>query len=190
MNRREALKQMAVLAGGTLSLSTIAGFWGGCTAKEGTFVPKTLTAHQNKLVTVFSERIIPETDTPGAEAAGVNRYIDHMLTNWNTDDEREHFIEGLKSVDNRSKKKYGNLFIDLSKQEQIAIMESLEQEAINAPVPISDSNLRPFFTMMKEFTIVGYYTSEIGASEELNLSLIPGYYDACIPYSNVGRAWS
>lgn len=190
MNRREALKQMALLAGGALSISTVNGFLGGCSAKEGEFTPETLTAHQNEFVTIFSERIIPETDTPGAKAAGVNRYIDHMLTNWNTKEERDHFISELKSVDNQSKEEYGNLFVDLSKQQQIAIMETLEQEAINNPKPIPDSDLRPFFTMMKEFTIVGYYTSEIGASKELNLDLIPGYYDACMPYTDVGRAWS
>lgn len=190
MNRREALKKMALLSGGALSLSTVAGFLGGCSAQEGSFTPETLTGPQNELVTIFSERIIPETDTPGAKAAGVNRYIDHMLTNWNTEEERDHFIKGLETVDNLSEKEFGNEFVYLSKQEQISVMEILEQEAINNPQPVPDTDLPHFFSMMKEFTIVGYYTSEIGATKELNLNLIPGYYDGCIPYSEVGRAWS
>lgn len=188
MNRREALKQLALLTGGALSLSTVAGVMGGCQATTGDFSPQTLSAPQNKLVTQLAERIIPATDTPGAEAAKVNRFIDHMLTDWNTKKERKHFLEGLAHVDELSKKKHNHKFLDLDKEKQIAVMETLQQEA--ADNPMQDSDLDPFFSMLKEFTVVGYYTSEIGATQELNSDLIPGYYDGCLPYSKVGRAWS
>lgn len=186
MNRREALKQIALMTGGALSLSTIAGVMSGCTAQTGEFTPQTLTANQDELVTVLSERIIPATDTPGAKAAKVNRFIDHMLTDWNTEEERKHFLEGLRYVDELSNNSHGGSFIDLSKEQQVAVMETLDKEAQDA----SDDGPRPFFSMMKEFTVVGYYTSEIGAAQELRSDLIPGYYDGCMPYSEVGRAWS
>ncbi|MCW9706471.1 gluconate 2-dehydrogenase subunit 3 family protein [Fodinibius salsisoli] len=192
MDRREAIKQLAFLSGGALSLTTVAGIMGGCSAESGSsgFTPQTLSAAQNKLVTVFSERIIPATDTPGAKAAKVNEFIDHMLTNWNTDQEKEHFLKGLNHVEEFSNSEFGSNFVELSKDDQISLMEQLEQEAIDNPNPVPGSDLKPFFSMMKEFTVVGYYTSEIGASEELKSNLVPGYYDACMPYSEVGRAWS
>lgn len=174
------------MTGGALSLTTIAGVMSGCTAKTGDFTPQTLTADQNELVTIMSERIIPATDTPGAKAAKVNRFIDHMLTDWNTDEERKHFLEGLDHVEELSNKSHGANFVDLSKEQQVAVMESLEKEAQDA----SGDGPRPFFSMMKEFTVVGYYTSEIGAAQELRSDLIPGYFDGCMPYSEVGRAWS
>lgn len=191
MNRREALKRLALLSGGALSLTTVAGFMGGCSADTnggGGFTPQTLSQAQNELVTQFSERIIPATDTPGAKAAGVNQFIDHMLTNWNTEEEREHFLDGLNHVDELSDQRFNDVFVELEETDQIAVMEELEQEAQNNSN--NDTDLKPIFPMMKEFTVVGYYTSEIGASEELISDIIPGYYDACMPYSEVGRAWS
>lgn len=192
MDRREAIKQLAFLSGGALSLSTVAGIMGGCTAENGSgtsrFTPQTLTDAQNELVTQLSEHIIPATDTPGAKAAKVNQYIDHMLTNWNTEEEKEHFLEGLDKVDELSNDQFDNNFVGLGETDQIALMEELEQEAKDNPNP--DSDLKPFFSMMKEFTVVGYYTSEIGSSEELKPNIVPGHYNACMPYSEVGRAWS
>lgn len=190
MNRREALRQIALLTGGALSLSTVSAVMGGCEATTGDFTPQTLTAAQNRLVTIFSERIIPATDTPGAKAAKVNRFIDHMLTNWNTEEERKHFLEGLQHVDDLSNNRFGDDFEDLEKSEQIEVMKELEQEALREPIPTQATDLKPIFSMMKEYTLIGYYTSEIGSSQELNSDLIPGYYDACKPYSEVGRAWS
>ncbi|SHF48211.1 Gluconate 2-dehydrogenase subunit 3 [Fodinibius roseus] len=194
MDRREAIKQLAFLSGGALSLSTVAGIVGGCTAENGSgtgsFTPQTLSDAQNELVTQLAERIIPATDTPGAKAARVNQYIDHMLTNWNTEEEKEHFLEGLDKVDERSNNRFDNNFVDLGEADKITLMEELEQEAKDNPNPVPDSDLKPFFPMMKEFTVVGYYTSEIGASEELKSNIVPGHYNACMPYSEVGRAWS
>lgn len=193
MDRREALKQLAFLSGGALSLSTVAGIMGGCTAESGnggSFSPQTLTDARNKMVTQLSERIIPATDTPGAKAAKVNQYIDHMLTNWNTEEEKDHFLGGLDKVDERSNDRFESNFVDLGEADQITLMEELEQEAMDNPNPVPGTDLKPFFSMMKEFTIVGYYTSEIGASKELKLNIVPGRYNACMPYSEVGRAWS
>jgi len=187
MDRREALKRLAVLTGGTLSATTIAAVMGGCSAQNGDFSPQTLSSNQNSLVIELTERIIPETDTPGAAKAKVNEFIDHMLTNWNTKAEKEHFLEGLDTVESLSNDTYNSNFLTLSKENQIEVMERLEEEAFKQR---GKNNQKPFFLMLKEFTIVGYYTSEIGASQELNSDLIPGYYDACIPYSKVGKAWS
>lgn len=191
MNRREALKRLALLSGGALSLTTVAGIIGGCSAETNGgagFTPQTLSEAQNELVTQFTERIIPATDTPGAKAAGVNQFIDHMLTNWNTEEERKHFLAGLDHVDELSNQKFDDVFAELGEADQITIMEELEQEAQNNSD--NDTDLKPFFSMMKEFTVVGYYTSEIGASQELVSDIVPGYYDACMPYSEVGRAYS
>jgi len=190
MNRREALKRLAVLAGGALSASTVAGVMGGCTAKSGSFSPQTLSNDQNELVIQLTERIIPATDTPGAAAAKVNQFIDLMLTDWNTEAEKEHFLEGLDNVDKVSNREFSHNFVDLDTEQKISIMEKLQEDAIANPNPVPESDLDPFFDMLKEFTVVGYYTSEIGATQELNEDIVPGYYDACMPLSDVGRAWS
>lgn len=188
MDRREALKHIALLSGGALSISTISAVMAGCTSKGGAFNPKTLSAKQNELVTVISELIIPETDTPGAKAAGVNEFVDKMLTDWNTAKEKEHFLSGLNSVDETSNEMYNKSFLDLTTGQQVEVLKQKEEETNNNPVP--DPDLEPFFAMMKEYTLVGYYTSEIGATQELIWNHMAGRYDGCMPYSEVGRAWS
>jgi hypothetical protein len=191
MNRREALKQLAFLTGGALSFSTVAGFMAGCTAEAGSdFSPQILSSAQNDLVIELSERIIPATDTPGAKAAGVNRYVDHMLQSWNTKEEKKHFLEGLDYVDELSNKRHNQNFVDLDKESQVDVMELLEQEALDIANSESNTGLKPFFSLMKEFTIVGYYTSEIGFTQELNATVMPGYYKACISYPESGHVVS
>lgn len=190
MNRREALKQLALLTGSALSLSTVAGFMGGCRATNKDTSLQTLSPAQNELVTEFSERIIPATDTPGAKAANVNQFIDHMLTNWNTEEEKDHFLEGLDHVDKVSNNRHGQDFVELDKGSKIDVMEVLEQEALNNPNPKPNTDLKPFFSMMKEFTVVGYYTSEVGATQELKFDPVRGSYNGCIPYPEDGRAWA
>lgn len=187
MNRRDAIKRLALLSGGALSLSTVAGIMGGCRPSDNGSL-QTLSQDQYELVARISDIIIPPTDTPGAKAAGVQDFVDHMLTNWNTEEEREHFLEGLDHVDDLSRENHGSAFLDLGEEQQTDVLEALEKEARENPAGESEPD--PFFRMMKEFTIVGYYTSEIGADEELQAALVPGHYDACMPYSEVGKAWS
>lgn len=190
MDRREAIKNLALITGSALSYSTVAGIMGGCsTTQGGTFTPETLTKDQNDLIIVLSEQIIPTTDTPGAKEAKVNEFIDHMLTNWNTQEEKKHFLNGLDDVDEVSKQQFNQSFLNLSSEEQVSVMETLQQVAKSSQTK-QGSDIQPFFLMLKEFTIVGYYTSQIGASEELALDLVPGYYDGCVPYSEFGKAWS
>ena len=188
MNRREALKRIAMLSGGALSLSTVTAVMSGCSSGPEGYTPQTLTTHQDELVTTISELIIPETDTPGAKAARVNQFVDKMLTDWNYEEEREHFLSGLDQVDESSQQLHGSGFLDLSREQQISVLEQKEQEAKDNPLP--NTNLKPFFDQMKEYTLVGYYTSEIGATEELVWNHVAGRYDGCFPYNDVGRAWS
>lgn len=169
-------------------MSTITAVMSGCSSGPDGYAARTLSAHQDELVTVISELIIPETDTPGARAANVNQFIDKMLTDWNSKEERDHFLSELDKIDQTSNEMHGAEFLDLSREQQVEVLEQKEQEANDNPM--SDTDLEPFFSMMKEYTLVGYYTSEIGATQELVWNHVAGRYDGCYPYSEVGRAWS
>ena len=48
----------------------------------------------------------------------------------------------------------------------------------------------PFFRQLKELTVAGYYTSEVGASQELRYNAVMGRYDADVPLSEIGSAWA
>ena len=176
--------------GGTVSMSVMSGVLGGCKAGPATaeFVPQTVNAAQNDLVTVIAELIIPETDTPGAKAARVNAFIDKMLTDWFPQDERDHFMAGLATVDTRSQDAYGKPFMDATPDEQTELLTAMDAEAMDAPGGPPGSP-PPFFRMMKELTLFGYYTSEVGATQELR-DMPFGEYRGSVPYDELGRAWA
>ena len=100
MDRREALKRVGFLMGGTVSLSVASGVLSGCQAPAaGGYTYQTLSAAQGELVATISELIIPETDTPGARAARVHEFADLMLTDWFDASDRDHFLAGAGHVE-------------------------------------------------------------------------------------------
>lgn len=188
MDRREALKHVAAILGGAISAPVILGVLGGCDTGSvpGKWQPKTLNSEQDELVATISELIIPQTDTPGAKAARVNEFIDLMLTDWFPDDDRTAFLDGLNDAEAFCKQRFGKHFRECSESEQNRILTDLEEASFReeAKSPRAD-----FFRSMKELTLLGYYTSEIGATQELHLNPM-GTFNGCIPFSETGRAYS
>ena len=213
IDRREALRRAGLLLGGVLGAPTVAGVLAGCEASrvpDGSWAPQALTRGQADLVAAIAEHILPATDTPGARAAGVHRFIDAILAESYSPLERKRFLEGLAEVDARAARASGRPFLQGAVGDQRVLLEQLDREALaSAPVPVSPTLASPpvplsttwrggtrdeltvlFFRTMKELTLVGYYTSEIGATRELHHVPVPGRYDGCVPLAQVGRTWA
>jgi hypothetical protein len=124
--------------------------------------PKFFTAGEFRLVSRIADLIIPETDTPGASAAGVPSYIDFVV---NSNPEHQLlFRSGLPWLDEHSQQVHGKAFMSLPEADQIALLAPVCQEADEGK---SDSLTARFFRAMKGMTADGYYTSKIGMTEEL-----------------------
>ena len=183
-----------MLLGGAISAPTLAGALSRSTrpawATSAQWAPRTLSPAQLELVATVAEHIIPETDTPGARAAGVHRFVDTLLTDHYPTPERDRFLAGLADVDARARSRQGKTFVECTADQQVALLTEMDEAAYPA---VQIDSPRPqetwFFRRMKEVTLVGYYTSQIGATQELHPSPF-GAYRGDIPYSSVGRAWS
>ena len=175
--------------GGAVSAPTVAGVFSTATrrawAASPAWAPRTLSAAQLELVATLTEHIIPQTETPGARAAGVHRFVDALLTDHYPAAERDRFLAGLAGVDAQAQSRYGKVFVDSATGQQLALLRELDAAAYAA----SRAEDTWFFRRMKELTLVGYYTSEIGAMQELHVSPF-GTYRGDIPYTSVGRAWA
>jgi hypothetical protein len=125
--------------------------------------PKFFDAHQNETVTVLSELIIPQTDTPGAKAAKVNEFIDLVLADAE-ERERREFARGLTWMDARSQELFGADFAAAAPDQQTALLTLLASPKNKA---LEDQLGIDFFKAVKSLTITGYYTSEIGMRQEL-----------------------
>lgn len=183
ISRRDALRRLGALVGGALSAPVAAGVLGGCRVTDGEHAFTLLSQDEARLVGEIAEMIIPETDTPGARTARVDAFIDQMLDRWFSDEDRERFLGGLRALDQEA-----GGFVDASAEAKTQILQRLDAEAVAAR--LEGASPLPFFAQMKELTLVGYYTSEIGGSEELQYVMLPGRYDGDVPLEDVGRAYS
>ena len=137
-----------------------------------------LDPHQSETVATIAELIIPTTDTPGARAAQVHRFIDLLLAEWVTDDERASFLKGLADVDARARTAFGVDFLAATDAQRGTILTQLDAEA--QPQRGTERDRQPaFFQQLKWLTVFGYCTSEVGATAELHYEVIPGSYDGC-----------
>ena len=134
LTRRQALARAAYLLGGTLSASTIAGVLAGCEAvsddaTETGWRPRTLSVEQSEMVLTMGEQILPETDTPGARIARVDRFIDAMLTDYYGEDERLRFLAGLDRAEARAQRVFGQGFGSLGAERQGELVQALNRAA-------------------------------------------------------------
>lgn len=175
LNRRDALRKIA--AGG-IGAAASASWVGNLSAlarvradqlhaaaastqSATRWVPRILNAHQHVTVAALVELIIPQTDTPGAKAVLVDRFVDALLAEAQRPD-RVRFIGGLAWLDRRSKALYARDFVTASPAQQAELLTKLSAEG-----SAEDRAGVEFFTAIKSMTITGYYTSEVGLRDEL-----------------------
>jgi len=137
-----------------------------------------LDASQRALVAAVANTIIPTTDTPGALNAGVPEFIEMIVGQWLHEDERARFLAGMTRFDTAVRKSESKPFTALAMQEQLELLRRMaaDESASKTNEPPAAG---PFIAQLKVLTIFGYYTSEMGASQELELNLVPGRYEAC-----------
>lgn len=207
MERRELLKMIAILTGGAVVGGEI--FLTGCNA-GGTsatgFSPENIA-----LLDEVGETIIPATDTPGAKAAKIGEFMKVMVTDCYTDAQQKVFADGLNGFNDACKKLNGKTFMDCSAEQRKAFLVSLEKEAKeynkqrdekDKPAkekaqkemdPNYVSSPSHYYTMMKQLTLWGVFSSEIGAKQILRWDPklpVPGKYIGDLPYKKGDKAWA
>ncbi|MGH9324892.1 MAG: gluconate 2-dehydrogenase subunit 3 family protein [Vicinamibacteria bacterium] len=148
IDRREMLQRLGASAMAPL----VAGFHPAIPRQEGGFRPAFLQEAEIATVADLAERIIPETDTPGARGALVHQYVDWALSEGDAAT-RESFRKGLRSLDSTCDTLFGKPFVDLEAARQDKVLSGLEGDA--------------FFREAKRLTVDGYYRSEVGMKQEL-----------------------
>lgn len=187
VSRRDAIKQLALACGLVLSANSLS-------ALAATFTPPTdltrskktlLNTDQLALVRELGEIIIPTTDTPGAIAAGVHDFINHFAANCASTAEQQGLVAGLKRIDDSAQSRFNTPFLSASKTQQIDLLTNMEKASDGFT-----ANDRAFFKQLKALVTFGYYTSEIGATQELAYLTIPGGYKGNFKFKQVGKAWA
>lgn len=139
-----------------------------------------LSAEQVSLLEQVCETIIPATDTPGAIAAGVPSFMREMLAQWASAKSRAEVASVLEAIDQRAWRRFGAAFLELSAEGRLEVVRAFDEELMGRQDPA--------YGKFKYLVLVGYYQSEIGATQELRYELVPGAWRSCVPLSEIGRA--
>ena len=187
VSRRDAIKQLALTCGLVLSATSLSALAGVVTPPTDFNRSKKtlLNADQLALVRELGEIIIPTTDTPGAIAAGVHDFINHFMVYCASEDEQQWLVSGLATIEKSAQKNFSKPFLALDKNQQIKLLTQMEQASDGFT-----KNDRQLFKQFKALVTFSYYTSEIGATQELAYLAIPGGYKGNFKFKDVGKAWA
>ncbi len=185
MNRREAISSVALLLGGTILGAD--AFLSGCkpSARTINFSPTDIT-YLNEV----AETILPATKTPGAKEAKVGEFMTVIVKDCYEEKDQKIFLDGMDKLNDASKKKNNKTFMDSSPEQRHDLLVVLDAEAKDYQKSKKKEDPTHYFRMMKELTLWGYFTSEVGAKQALRYVAVPGKYEGCIPYVKGDKAWA
>ncbi len=133
-------------------------------------------AHQMQTVAAACDRIIPDTETPGAREAECHRFAERIVADHYGTAQQKRFVDGLVDLDQRSSRASQKLFVDQLPTAQDEVLAGVERDARASAQPNAT-----FWRDLKYLTLYGYYTSRIGIQEELEVEFYPGRFDGCVP---------
>jgi hypothetical protein len=191
LNRREAIARLALLFGGTviggeafLRGTPAAGAEAGTVAANH----PSFSAADRALLDEIGDTIIPTTNTPGAKAAGVGAFMVMMVAEYYDAEHQDIFRAGLGQLATACQAKYGRGFVELPPAERKEFLNALDTEqraqakgAVKAPPH--------YFLLLKQLTLLGYFSSEIGCTQALRYLEVPGAFHGDVPYKKGDRAW-
>jgi len=170
IDRRQAIKKTVLIVGGALSSSLVTAVMSGCQIKpSGNRGLKLLSVRQMEAASDLAEVILPTTKTPGAKDAMVEHFVDLMAAEWMSSAEREITLSGLDRLNEEG-------FLNLTFDEQTQSVHNL----------LEKEEGRRFFRLFKQITLLGFFTSEIGATQVLQYDEIPGSYSGCENLEDTG----
>lgn len=187
MKRRDAVSRIALMLGGAITAPTLLALQGCSTGSDTTAktITLTFTEEQSQIISAIAEHIIPKTSTPGALDAGVPDFIKMMINECYYIAEQKSFEKGLKQVEKDG-------FLKLAAAEQVAYLKKLEidtkelMEKFNASKELVGDNVSkdvlegnagvPFWRLIKELTLLGYFTSEQGINSSFDYQPTPGEF--------------
>jgi hypothetical protein len=208
LTRREAIHHVAWLLGGValvggdrLWARTLDAHTQSSAAAGGVGA---FSAADVALLEDIADTILPETTTPGARAARTGAFMAVMVTDGYSERDQQVFREGLRQLDQACRQAHSVGFAEASAAARLSVVEALDREqkaemdarlakpATRAPAPAPPSTDTPahYFRMMKELTLLGYFTSEIGYTQAMRYIESPGRFDPCVPHAPGDKTWA
>jgi hypothetical protein len=180
MNRREAISAVTLLLGGTLLGAD--AFLSGC---------KNPAANASLNFSADDISFLNEVaETPGAKAAKVGDFMTVIVKDCYEEKDQQVFLKGMQQLQDACKKSCGKAFMEATPEQRHELLVTLDKEQKEYQEKKKSEDPSHYFRMMKELTLWGFFSSEIGATQALRYVAIPGRYEGCIPYKKGDKAWA
>lgn len=206
MNRREALKSIALSSGLVISSTTIVALMQFYQEPQNApWHPLFFTHDEAIIIDEITDFLIPSGTIPGALNVGVPKIIDLLIAEMFDARDGQKFRQGMFTFTNHFNDSYKTTFIqadakkrqsfirqfyDLPKKEEKAVLDLLSQGMNHRIDQAEKYYLYNFLVTLRNFTIFTYLTSEKIGEEVLSYDPVPGRYEGCVPLAEVGNAWS
>lgn len=217
MDRRELLKMIAAVTGGAVLGGEL--FLAGCknapTIGGATFTPEDIA-----FLDEVADTIIPTTKSPGAKAAKVGQFMTVMVNDCYDADNQQLFHEGIKKLDEASTKKFSKDFMSITPEQRHELLVEIDKLSKDFQKKVDDTfdaltmdqrrdiviqqnkdgkdprvierrkNPDYYFILMKQLTLLGYFTSKEGATQALRYVAVPTKFEGCVDYKKGDKAWA
>lgn len=184
LERRAMLKRAAWILGGAISAPAALAILQGCSAKDAPaaadWQPRFFKGDEAKVLTAMADIIIPKTDTSGALEAGVPAFIDSVLADVYDTDAQARFHDGCAEFS--AARFDGKAFLEQDRAAQTVTVKRALTDALAA-----DAQPRPFILVARELTLLGFYTSKPGITENMDYQAVPTAYHGCVPVSQMKK---
>jgi len=201
IDRREAIRRVSALLGGIALISETA-LLEACNRDRTATRAAAFTTNDVAFLDEVADTILPETSTPGAKAAQCGAFIALMVTDTYTDRDQLVFKNGVQQVETACRQMHNTGFMTATPAQRLALLAQIDKEqkaymddreakraAATDAAPAPDTPPH-YFRMMKELTLLGYFTSEIGYTKAMRYQEAPGRFDPCAPYKPGETSWA
>jgi hypothetical protein len=218
MDRRELLKMIALATGGVVigGEFLLSGCKNASTLGGAAFTAEDIAFLDEVADTILPTT----AGSPGAKAAKVGQFMTVMVNDCYNEADQKIFHEGIKHLNEAADKKFSNEFMALTPQQKKELLIEIDKAAKDDKKKADDffkdltteqkrdmslaqnkdgkdpkaekyrESPNYYFTMMKQLTLFGYFTSKEGATQALRYVPVPGKYEGCIDYKKGDKAWA
>lgn len=170
MQRRSAIKTIALSIGSTIILPLWANAWNKASLLKTGFI---ISTSQEAILAEVVETIIPKTDTPGAKELNIDKFTTKMVADCYDKKSQEIFSKGLDLVENTAKRDFAKSFMACDATQKLAILNKMSNS--------ENSDEKSFVRLVKNLTIQGYLSSEYVMTNLRIYEFAPARYHGCVP---------
>lgn len=190
MTRRELLVGLMASVGVASTVGCVDSFDKSVSNTQAKMAPQPgklnfYTADEYQFIGILANLIIPDTDTLGALSIGVPKMMDTLHSEWASSKSKVKHNQDIAQVAKALDSVLGDSYLTASADKQLETLTKFDQLAFSTN-PKGAWSYRSIKSLIARF----YYLSEEGATKELRYELVPGRWEACVPFEKIGRTWA